>query len=51
MQVRAAAILVAVIVALRKGVKLVLEEWDHSYTLYGTGVAVPTVEDCFTRYR
>jgi hypothetical protein len=37
--------------ALRKGEKLVLEEWDHFYTLYGTGAAIAAVEDCFNRYR
>ena len=37
--------------ALRKGEKLVLEEWDHFYTLYGTGAAIAAVEDCYNRYR
>jgi hypothetical protein len=37
--------------ALRKGVKLVLEDWDHWYTLYGTNAAIAAVEDCFNRYR
>jgi hypothetical protein len=37
--------------ALRKGVKLLLEDWDHWYTLYGTGTAIAAVQDCFSRYR
>jgi hypothetical protein len=37
--------------ALRKGTKLVLEDWDHWYTLYGTNAAIAAVEDCFNRYR
>jgi hypothetical protein len=37
--------------ALRKGEKLVLEEWDHFYTLYSTGAAIAAVEDCFRRHR
>jgi hypothetical protein len=39
------------VAALRKGVKLVLEDWDHWYTLYGTNAAIAAVEDCFNRYR
>jgi len=39
------------VAALRKGVKLVLDEWDHWYTLYGTGAAIAAVQDCFSRYR
>jgi hypothetical protein len=37
--------------ALRKGERLMLEEWDHWYTLYGTGAAIAAVEDCYKRYR
>jgi hypothetical protein len=37
--------------ALRKGDRMVLEEWDHGYTLYGTGAAIEAVEACFNRYR
>jgi len=37
--------------ALRKGEKLTLEEWDHFYTLYGTGAAIAAIEDCYNRHR
>lgn len=37
--------------ALRKGDRMVLEEWDHWYTLHGTGAAIEAVEACFNRHR
>lgn len=37
--------------ALRKGERLTLIEWDHWYTLYGTGAAIGAVQDCYSRYR
>jgi hypothetical protein len=36
--------------ALRKGDKMVLEEWDHWYTLHGTGAAIDAIEACYNRH-
>lgn len=36
--------------AFRKGYKLHLDQWNHWYTLYGLGKAIPALESCYQRH-